>query len=421
MAVNQQLLKILSENLTCIAEKATAPTDEDGLNFIMHDEVMYCLPTEEFINFNEIINTILKQNNNSKKFSSKFIGKKVKKIFADILKAKENGDKHDTEGNLFNLFEELSNYSRKSTTYLKVDGIAARCEFKIGNATFFPGDKEQVDKIYINACDVLKTTLTSSEDRVHYAQLISKVTQEELLGGCVVAVEVDAEPIRAFEIAKQEANRALDLLRLVSATLHPILEDIRIGLKGDHPRAQRTGFIFSEGSFQSESDSIGSVRPLELNRQTIEHMNTIGASKISEALQKSQANNLEEKLIQSIHWFSSAKMQDENENKLLCLIIALEALFKAEPGNSIGGTVAESVALITSDKIEHRRQTIKIVRDGYSKRSGVAHGGQKTISDGDIATLTIVTIDTILETIRKLNDFSSQKELMSWIEELKLS
>lgn len=421
MAMNQQLLKKISEQLAQIAEKATAPTAEDGLNFTMHDDVMYSLPQEEFIKFNEVVNTILKQNNNSRKFSFKFTEKKVKKIFSHILKNNENNESQKIESDLSNLFEELAAYSRKSTTYLKVDGIVARGQFKIGNSTFFPGNKEQIDKIYIDACEVLKGTMSSPEDRVHYAKLISKVTQEELLGGCVVAVEVDAEPIRAFEIAKQEANRALDLLRLVSSTLHPILEDIRIGLKGDHPRTQRTGFIFSDGSFQSESDSIGSVVPFELNEKTIEHMEKIGASRISEALQKPQTNNLEETLIQSIHWFSSAKMQDENENKLLCLIISLESLFKAESGNSIGGTVAESVALITAETLESRKEIIKIVRDGYSKRSGVAHGGKKTISDGDIATLTIVAITTIFETIKKLNNFSSQKELMSWIEELKLS
>lgn len=150
-------------------------------------------------------------------------------------------------------------------------------------------------------------------------------------------------------------------------------------------------------------------------------MKRLGIFQISDALTKAQANNLEETLIKSIHWYSVSKTQNENGNKLPCLIISLEYLFKAESGNSIGGTVAESVALVTAKSLESRKELIRIVRDSYSKRSGVAHGGNKLITDTDIHTLTIITLNTIFEVIERLEKFKSQKELMTWIEELKLS
>ena len=150
-------------------------------------------------------------------------------------------------------------------------------------------------------------------------------------------------------------------------------------------------------------------------------MNDIGIFNISDALAKKQANNFEESLIRSIHWFSVALTQDENSNSFLFLIVALESLFKPEQGNSIGGTVAESVAFLMADNLEGRKKRISLVRKFYGKRSGVAHGGKKTISDTDLYTLINIAGTSIMATIEKLSIFTTQKEFMSWIEDQKLS
>jgi hypothetical protein len=93
------------------------------------------------------------------------------------------------------------------------------------------------------------------------------------------------------------------------------------------------------------------------------------------------------------------------------LIVSLESLFKTEKGNSIGGTIAESVAFIMADSLEGRKKLISIVRDYYGKRSGVAHGGNKSISDSELFTLINIVGTTIVVVIKKLKDFGSQKEL----------
>ena len=74
-----------------------------------------------------------------------------------------------------------------------------------------------------------------------------------------------------------------------------------------------------------------------------------------------------------------------------------------------------------SDNREGRKNIISLVREYYGKRSGVAHGGKKSISDTDLYTLINIVGTTIKVSIEKLSEFDSQKQLMGWIEDMKLS
>ena len=62
-----------------------------------------------------------------------------------------------------------------------------------------------------------------------------------------------------------------------------------------------------------------------------------------------------------------------------------------------------------------------IVRNYYGKRSGVAHGGKKAISDAERCTLINIAGTSIMMAIQKLPEFTSQEQFMSWIEDQKLS
>ncbi|MBP6986639.1 MAG: hypothetical protein KBB83_08675 [Alphaproteobacteria bacterium] len=415
--MNQQLINKLADQLRSAAE-GTLPLDKQSelLGFQMHDGVAYSLTNEAARTFNDVVSKLLGQKQFSKKFSSKYIEKKLKTIFAELLSDQEC----DLENRISELGNELSNFNQSNIVFLKIEGIVLSACLVIGRVRFVPGDEYLIQNINSKSSAIIKTSKDNDESKIIFRELIEQQSRSEFQGGCVGVVEVNAEPVRAFEFAKEEVRRAIDLLRFSSKAIYPLSEDIRIGLKGDHPKSLRQGFIVSETGFNTQGDSVGSVRPFEINEEAIRRMDEIGIFLVSDALLKQQANNLEEALIRAIHWFSVALTQNESSNAFLFLIVALEALFKAESGNSIGGTVAESVAFIMADKLEGRKKIIAIVRDYYGKRSGVAHGGNKSISDSELFTLINIVGTTIMVVIEKLKEFSSQNELMSWIEEMKL-
>ncbi len=415
--MNKHLIKKIADDLRIAAEGALPPGDRSQfLGFRMHDGVAYSLTNEAARTFNEVISKLLGQNQFSKKFSSKYIEKKLKTVFAELL----SNQACNLERKISDLGEELSRFDQNNFVFLKVEGIVLSACLSIGKVRFVPGDEYLIQNINDKSSAIIKTSKNDEESKKSFQELIAQQSRSEFQGGCVGVVEVNAEPIRAFEYAKEEVRRAIDLLRFSTKAIYPLSEDIRIGLKGDHPKTQRQGFIASETGFNTQGDSVGSVRPFDINEDAIRRMDEIGVFLVSDALSKRQTNNLEEALIRAIHWFSVALTQNESSNAFLFLIVALESLFKAERGNSIGGTVAESVAFIMADNLEGRKQLISLVRDYYGKRSGVAHGGNKSISDSELFTLINIVGTTIMVVIEKLRDFNSQKELMGWIEEMKL-
>ena len=411
-----KFIKRLAFELKEVAKEVKPIGEAALMNIRLHDGVGYGLSDEASIHFNEVVSKILKHQKFSQKFSSKYVDDKVKQIFANLI----TNDKLDLETELERLIKELASYKRNNLIFLKIEGIILSSCFKLGKVKFVPGDEYLLNDLNERASRIAKTTKNDDSTKKYFLDLIENESKNEFLGECVAIVEVNAEPKRAYDIAKEEVRRAIDLLRYASKALYGLKDDIRIGLKGDHPKSRRQGFIISDSSLNTEGDTVGSPIPFEISSKTLEKMEKIGVFKISEALAKSQTNNLEESIIRSIHWFSVALTQNENSNSFLFLIVSLESLFKPPAGNSIGGTVAESVAFVMSDSLQGRKQIIKKIRSYYGKRSGVAHGGNKTIADHELHTLIYIIATTIMLIIEKLSEFSTQQNLMDWIEEIKL-
>ncbi|NHN79397.1 hypothetical protein HA520_19305 [Azotobacter chroococcum] len=61
------------------------------------------------------------------------------------------------------------------------------------------------------------------------------------------------------------------------------------------------------------------------------------------------------------------------------------------------------------------------MKDYYGKRSAVAHGGSKLITDAEFYTLLVICGSVIMKVIEMLDSCSSQNDLMDWIQDKRLS
>jgi hypothetical protein len=385
--------------------------------FQLHDGVAYNISNESAVLFNEQINKILRHSDFASKFSSQHIEKKLKTIFSQLLQSTTV----DLENEIEDLISNLSQFRDQTEVFMKIEGLKIDFCFSLGTARFSPGDASLLDYIEFRTWDIVKTTKHTDDEKVAIMNELRVRIKDEFSGDCVAIINVDAEPIRAREIAKEEIGRSIDLMRYASKVLYPIHEDMRLGLKGDYPKSRRQIYAVSETSFNPGQDLIGSIRAFRIDEKALKKMEEIGIFIISEALEKKNVTNYEDKLIRGVHWFSVSLTQVETSNAFLFLIVALESLFSPNSGQSIAGTVSESVAFLLSDNLEGRKQLINFVRKSYSKRSKVAHGGNKEVSDNDYYTLLSIVGQVLMICIKKNPDFQSQKELMNYIEEIKLS
>jgi len=415
--MHSSTIKKISENLQLIAQSARSPKEGDFPRFSLHDSVAYTLPNDEARTLNEQVNIILKHGDFSRKFSEKYIDREVKSIFASILK----GETADSQDDLKALISKLESYQEERTVYIQVTGLAAPKEITIGNVTFLHCDDQILEDLFSKEEAIVKKAKNDKESRNYIRKYLRDELRKELLGKTVAKFVVNAEPDRAYERAKEETRRALELFRYASEALYPLFKDIRIGLKGENPSSSRRSFIFSAKELSTRGETIGPIHAFEINDKTIDRMLKIGVFGLSEILRKPQPNQFEESLLRAVHWFSSALVQDEIENGFLYLIIALESLFTIGANNPISNYVAESAALILSDKLEVRKHIKELVHGYYGIRSAVSHGGKKSVSKGDYYNLINIVGTIVMILVGKRDDFQSQSNLKDWIEEMKLS
>ncbi|WP_316674894.1 HEPN domain-containing protein [uncultured Tolumonas sp.] len=415
--MDKKTIASLTDSLKNIVSKSTPLSSSNFGNLRMHDGVAYGLSTEAAVEFNELISKILKHKNFSSKFSSGYIEVEVKKILAKYLK----NPKIQLNEEFYELIRFLEKDIDSKTIHMRIEGLKTNVEFEIGNVKFINGNNNAIAQLKNKMNSVLALTKNSEQEKESISNQITNEFNDELLDFTIAIVKVNAEPERAFELAKEEIQRSIDILRYASKFLYPINEDIRIGLKGERPTSSRLGFILSDDSFNTKNDNLGSRRYFDVTEIELKRMNEIGIPYFSEMLKKKQTTNYEESLIQAVHWLSISLIQDETGNSFLFLIAALESLFKQKSGNSITGTVSECVALMLANTLESRKSLVKLMRDYYGKRSAVAHGGKKTISDNDLNTLTYIVLSTISFCVKNIPKFRNQDMFMDWFDDLKFS
>lgn len=414
--MNNKTIKNIADNLIAISSQVIPPKDMMRHSFRIHDGVAYGLLNNDAMLFNEQVNIILTSDDYSEKFSEKYISNELKKLFASLLK----GEIKDLEKSLTDFFESLSAFERKTTVYLQVTGLRLDRQVKVGKVTFLECDKNLIDNLKVDLKAIIDTLKNDEQSKIFFNKQVCSDLDDELMGKTISMCSFNAEPDRAYERAKEETRKSIDLFHFASKAIYGSSGDIKIGLKGDFSKTLRKGFLFSEDHINTTNDSVGPAESFEVNETNLKRLEEIGFLKLSEFLVKKQPSQFEETLLRSVHWFSSATRQEDVENSFLFMIIALETLFTIEHGNPIGIQIAEGTALILGKDIEQRRVIKKLVKKFYGFRSAISHGGKKQITEGNYYSLLNIVGSAIKILVGKNDTFHSQEDLLKWIEDMKL-
>jgi hypothetical protein len=292
--------------------------------------------------------------------------------------------------------------------------------FKVGKVTFLRCDQNLIDQLKTHSKIIIDSLKNNEESKQFFNEQVSSGLEDELLGKTISRYSVNAEPDRAYERAKEETRKSIDLFHFASKAIYGISNNIKIGLKGEFLKSTRRGYLFSENHITTQNDTVGPVESFSVNETDLKRLKEIGFYKLSEFLAKKQPSQFEETLLRSVYWFSAAIRQEELEKSFLFMIIALETLFTIEHGNPIGVQIAEGTALILGDTIEQRRNIRDLIKKFYGFRSAISHGGKKQITEGDYYSLLNIVGSAIKILVGKSVTFHSQKDLLKWIDDLKL-
>jgi hypothetical protein len=230
-----------------------------------------------------------------------------------------------------------------------------------------------------------------------------------------------AEPNRARELAEQETQLALDLLRYSIPALYRDGEIIRIGL------SSQMSFIYQQ-TLSLSSDSFLTYRNLlhrdyEISKNNFTVLREIGVFEVSDILRKpyEDLNDFEKTLLRGIHWFADSQTQVKIENEFLNLVTCLEVFFTPDKGDPISSSIAEGTALLLGEDLKERKRIKRRVKELYSLRSQVSHGGHSSILNKDVVDLKFIAMKLLVKMIEWRETFKSRRNLIDWLEDKRLS
>jgi hypothetical protein len=438
--MKQNTRKSIVQQIAHIAARAII--DQDQINQIMKslvlaestfrltrliaDEGISFMLVDDAINeYKKLLERLLQQERWQEKFSADYLDKAIQRIVASLIKEKQT----ELAGRLFDqLTNEYEIYSREHVVYVPLAGISLPIDsFPMGKIIF----RKMTGAYLIELLEQMKTItmLTLSESEVKEEHILRTKQKLEALKGTICAeYHVVAEPQRAKERAEEEIRAVLDLLRYSISLLYSEGLNVEAGLQGEVISVIRTEPILSlDGqSFELHHSRKGPLCPFELSTDNIQKMDQVGIFKVAEILKHPEkATGFDKTLLRGIHWFATSRTQFERENEFLNLMTCLETFLtrsgQAFINPSLADQVADGVARLLTTKLENRKALKQRIKDLYGMRSGVSHGGAKTILETNLTDLRNIAKELIFQMIERKDEFRTHQEFLNWLDERRLA
>lgn len=423
--MHQSDIRQIAKQLTEIINHAKIADIEPGKRFryISNEHGSFVVLGEYIEKFDDFIRNLLERYKWSEKYSEKHLTKLIEQTIACILEADEP---KEVELYIADIVSTYENYSEEHRVYIPLSGIRLELnKFKIGKVVLRVFNDRIFREELRNMRRIVSTMRHNEEQK---KEIIEK--NMELLKGLHNKVcaefSVVAEPRRTLERAEDETRRIIDLLRFATPAIYSKDLNVAVGIDGEiHDITIRTSPVLSMDvrSFNFYFERVGALSPFVINKDTIKRMRETKILHISDILNKptTKISNFEDSILRGVHWLASATIQKEDANRFLNLITCLETYLTPRDGNPIGTAIAEGVAIITGKDLQERKRLKRRIKELYSSRSGISHGGNKSVLDKDVLELLDISWNLTIWMIRHKNKYQSTKQLLEWIEEQKLT
>jgi len=383
--------------------------------------------------FGEIIRELMKDDSTFNDFTMQELEGLAQDSMLQILKRSPSQRRDEIDKQILVLRGRLRGEVRSETFVIPIANLKLEWrQLKIGNVKLFQFTDKHVKRWESIIFDA--SSRYTVEQRKKQGEYIRKNVLEKLRGIICAEVEVKGKHRRALEVALQETRNALSALM----TFFP--EDIRkppIGIQGEVlPVATEASHRFilsrsSDASTHLNSEFVGSLYELELDKERVEWMLKHGLRNISRLLATRKMNSLESRLKTAIYWFGSAmnvpitRSQEEMDvrislarkrktrgekgfenfefpeiaERLFKLMMALESLVILDDREQIVVNLAERTAFLIAEKLSDRIYVNHRIKELYRLRSRVIHHGRIEITYSELHWLCYVVQAAILRLV----------------------
>jgi len=265
----------------------------------------------------------------------------------------------------------------------------------------------------------------SKEDPEHaesYKQSGERAKQKHQ-GKAAASITLLAEPKRAYEVARREAEDALAMLQVFSIGV--LVPEARCywTLFGSEKVESFTYFILQGSDLKNGATGYyGAPNTVwMLSKALLVDLKSRGLDAASALLRESKRNDFQEHVVDALLLYSRAALQGGVTEKLLYILVALESLLLRDETELIGQNLAERLAVVIGGNVDERKAIIKTTREVYRLRSRFVHHG---VEIDDVKTMDefMLYASVFFEKILKATDlFQTKIALLDALEAKRLS
>jgi hypothetical protein len=291
--------------------------------------------------------------------------------------------------------------------------------FALGKVNFRPFSKKSIDEL-------LEGAVTQAQDSLQ-KDLVRKLFDQQNIrqfqGYAVATILLQAEPARAYEIAIEETNTALSMLRIFSSSTREPLSYYPAAVWGSSNISKGYLIALKEGNVnQMGSQTLDrSPRSEYLNNQAIDDLYLAELSILDKLLGLSKRNQFQEKLLDTLILYSRSAISKDLADKLVYILVALESIFLRNSSESIQQNLGERIAFLIGDSLEKRKRIIKVTRDTYTLRSRFVHHGRSIDDLETMREFMQYAWQAIVSLIHQSNSVSTVDALLDMLDDRKLS
>ncbi len=223
-----------------------------------------------------------------------------------------------------------------------------------------------------------KSQLTDAED-IKAIEFMFERKRSEIQNRAVAIVKVEAEKDHAYNIAYEETERAMSILRFFSLTnLYPTQTCYSAPIEKQHLDGD-VYFVVKDGKVLNDVSGTTdtSFQPWVLRKKDLTEFMKTGLTTLSKLLIKDSLTDFQQKLLEALFLYSKASLAKDISDRLIYTLVALETVFVKNQTEPLQDNISLRMAFMHPVGIEQRREIIKNIKETYALRSSFIHHGKK--------------------------------------------
>lgn len=247
--------------------------------------------------------------------------------------------------------------------------------------------------------------------------------QKQIIGLATATMKVNAEPIRAFEIALEETEKSIGLLRCFSPSNFDPEKTSHCVVFGKENLESTKHLIFQDNKLvQISHATVDKNNPLWIiDDEQLSLLQNAGLEILSDILTIENRTEFHQRLLSSLKWYSNSSLMKNPSDKLVYIFVALESFLLRNKDEPIQNIMGEAMAFFISSNRQERVSIVTNLKEAYRLRSKFVHHG-KTIEDLKILREFMLNAWTFFSLlIQNAKRFDNIEQFFKEIEDIKYS